>query len=120
MELYFNFLLCTCSVILGLFLFLIGIEYGFLEAGESIGRATVKTGKLRWILFIAVLMGFGVTMLEPDVQVFSNQAASIIEQIDGNTFCFFIAIGVGIFTAFAFLRMFLNIPIKIEGLSEWI
>lgn len=112
MSLYINFLWSTAFVILGLFLFLIGIQYGFLEAGENIGRATVKTGKLSVILFIAVLMGFGVTLLEPDVQVFSNQAASLIESIDGNFLCAVIAIGVGLFVGVAFLRMFLKVPIK--------
>ena len=61
------------------------------------------------ILLIITLLGFGVTLVEPDVQVFSNQAASIIEQIDGSTFCVFIALGVGIFTAFSFRLMILFI-----------
>lgn len=112
METYLNFLWCTAFVIIGLFLFLIGIQYGFLEAGENIGRATVKLGKLRWILFITVLLGFGVTLLEPDVQVFSNQAADLIESINGETLCTVIAIGVGLFVGIAFLRMFLNLPIR--------
>jgi len=111
-ELYVRFLWSTGFVIIGLFLFLIGIEYGFQQAGESIGRAVVKSGKLRWILFIAVLLGFGVTLLEPDVQVFSEQAASMIESVDAFEFCVVIAIGVGLFVGVAFLRIFLNVPIK--------
>lgn len=111
-ELYIKFLWSTAFVIIGLFLFLIGIEYGFQSAGESIGRAVVKSGKLRWILFITVLLGFGVTLLEPDVQVFAEQAASLIEKVDAMTFCAVIAIGVGIFVGVAFLRIFLHIPIK--------
>ena len=112
METYLTFLWCTSFVIIGLFLFLIGIQYGFLEAGENIGRATVKLGKMRWILFVTVLLGFGVTLLEPDVQVFSNQAADLIESINGETLCTVIAIGVGVFVGIAFFRMFLNISIK--------
>lgn len=112
METYLTFLWCTAFVIIGLFLFLIGIQYGFLEAGENIGRATVKLGKMRWILFVTILLGFGVTLLEPDVQVFSNQAADLIESINGETLCMVIAIGVGLFVGIAFLRMFLNIAIK--------
>ncbi len=112
METYLTFLWCTVFVIIGLFLFLIGIQYGFLEAGENIGRATVKLGKMRWILFVTILLGFGVTLLEPDVQVFSNQAADLIESINGETLCMVIAIGVGLFVGIAFLRMFLNISIK--------
>ena len=111
-ELYIKFIISTVFVILGLFLFLIGVEYGFQSAGESIGRAVVKSGKLRWILFITILLGFGVTMLEPDVQVFSEQVASLIESINAPTFCAVIAIGVGLFVGIAFLRMFLSVPIK--------
>ena len=111
-DVYLNFLWSSFFVIGGLTLFLLGINYGFLKAGEHIGKAIIKLGKLSLILLIIAILGLGVTLLEPDVQVFSNQAASIIEQIDGTTFCFFIAIGVGLFTAFAFLRIFLNIPIK--------
>lgn len=112
METYLTFLWCTAFVIVGLFLFLIGIQYGFLEAGENIGRATVKLGKMRWILFVTILLGFGVTLLEPDVQVFSNQAADLIESVNGEALCTVIAVGVGLFVGIAFLRMFLNISIK--------
>lgn len=112
MELYIRFLWSTVFVVIGLFLFLIGIEYGFQQAGENIGRAVVKSGKLRWILFIAVLLGFGVTLLEPDVQVFAEQAASMIESVDANEFALVIAIGVGLFVGIAFLRMFLKVSIK--------
>lgn len=111
-ELYIRFLWSTAFIIIGLFLFLIGIEYGFQQAGESIGRAVVKSGKLRWILFIAVILGFGVTLLEPDVQVFSEQAAAMIESVDAFELCLVIAIGVGLFVGAAFLRMFLGITIK--------
>ena len=111
-ELYIRFIISTVFVILGLFLFLVGVEYGFQSAGESIGRAVVKSGKLRWILFITMLLGFGVTMLEPDVLVFSEQVSDLIERIDATTFCAIIAIGVGLFVGVAFLRMFLSVPIK--------
>jgi len=111
-ELYVKFLWSTGFVIIGLFLFLIGIEYGFQQAGESIGKAVIKSGKLRWILFITILLGFGVTLLEPDVQVFSEQAAAMIESVDSFEFSLVIAIGVGLFVGVAFLRMFLSVPIK--------
>lgn len=111
-ELYIRFLWSTVFVVVGLFLFLVGIEYGFQQAGENIGKAVVKSGKLSWILFVMVLLGFGVTLLEPDVQVFAEQAASMIESVDAFQFCMVIAIGVGVFVGIAFLRMFLNIPIK--------
>lgn len=112
MELYIRFLWSNIFVIIGLFLFLIGIEYGFQRAGENIGRAIVKSGKLSWILFVTTLLGFGVTLLEPDVQVFAEQAASIVDRIDAFELAVVIAIGVGLFVGVAFLKIFLNVPIK--------
>lgn len=111
-DLYIKFLWSTGFVIIGLFLFLVGIEYGFQRAGESIGKSIIKSGKLSWILFVVTLLGFGVTLLEPDVQVFSEQAAFIIRGVDAFKFRMVIAIGVGLFVAVAFLRIFLNVPIK--------
>jgi hypothetical protein len=111
-SLYLNFFLSSFLVVGGLTLFLIGIHYGFLKAGEHIGKAIIHLGRISIILLIITLLGFGVTLVEPDVQVFSNQAASIIPEIDGGTFCIFIALGVGIFTALAFLKMIVKVPIK--------
>ena len=111
-KLYIRFLWSTVFVVVGLFLFLLGIEYGFEQAGESIGKTVVKTGKLRWILFVTVLLGFGVTMLEPDVQVFSKQAEFMIESVNAFQFQTVIAIGVGLFIGLAFLRIFMKIKIK--------
>jgi hypothetical protein len=111
-ELYIRFLWSTVFVIVGLFLFLLGIEYGFEQAGESIGKAVVKSGKLRWILFVTILLGFGVTMLEPDVQVFSKQAEFMIESVNAFQFQAVIAVGVGLFIGLAFLRIFLKIKMR--------
>lgn len=112
MELYINFLMGTGLVVVGLMLFLVGIELGFLRIGESIGSALVKTGQLRMILLFTAILGFAVTLLEPDVQVFSLQASELIASIDGAEFTAIVAVGVGIFIALAFLRLFVNIPIK--------
>lgn len=109
---FYNFLIATLFVICGLFLFLFGIEFGFLKIGEHIGSALVKTGHMRLLLLFGVILGFGVTLLEPDVQVFSDQVANMLATVNGTTLAAIIAIGVGIFTAIAFLRMFLNVPIK--------
>ena len=111
-ELYIRFLWSTVFVIVGLFLFLLGIEYGFEQAGESIGKAVVKSGELRWILFVTILLGFGVTMLEPDVQVFSKQAEFMIESVNAFQFQAVIAVGVGLFIGLAFLRIFLKIKMR--------
>lgn len=111
-DIYIKFLVGTFCVILGLMLFLMGIELGFSKIGESIGSALVKTGRLRLILLFAAVLGFIVTLLEPDVQVFSVQATGLISSINVQQFTIIVAAGIGVFIAFAFLRLFVKIPMK--------
>lgn len=111
-ELYVKFLYCTFFVVFGLTLFLFGIDIGFIKIGEHLGHGLVKTGRLRLILLFAVFLGFGVTLLEPDIQVFSAQAAELIEGVSVMQLASVVALGVGIFVAIAFLRIFLKIKIK--------
>ena len=112
MDLYIRFLYCTLFVVGGLTLFLFGIDIGFIKIGEHLGHGLVKSGHLRLILLFAVLLGFGVTLLEPDIQVFSAQAAELIENVDGMQLASVVALGVGIFVAIAFVRIFMKIKIK--------
>jgi len=93
-------------------LFLAGVEIGFLKIGESIGNALVKTGHLAAILTFTAILGFAVTLLEPDVQVFILQAADAVAGLEVLKTTIVVAIGIGIFLALAFLRLFIKIPMK--------
>jgi len=111
-EMYANFLAGTVLLICGLVLFLIGVNSSFLPIGEMIGSALVETGQLRTILIFAFIIGFSVTLPEPDVQVLAAQAAAISEgTIDKTLLILFIAVGVGLFVVVAMLRVFLDTPV---------
>ncbi|MCG0275167.1 MAG: DUF1538 domain-containing protein [Thermosediminibacteraceae bacterium] len=112
-EVFINFIGGAVLVILGLILFLIGAKVGFLPVGEMIGSSLVTKGKLWLILFFGFLIGFAVTVADPDVQVLAAQ----VDAVSGGAINKFIivtavAFGVGIFVSLALLRIFLRIPIN--------
>ncbi|MBM4312362.1 MAG: DUF1538 domain-containing protein [Deltaproteobacteria bacterium] len=111
-EVYVSFIAGSVMVVLGLVLFLVGVNVGFLPIGEMIGSAIVSKGKLWLILFIGFLLGFVITVAEPDVQVLARQ----VDAVSGGTISkalivASIALGVGIFVALALLRIILRVPI---------
>jgi hypothetical protein len=55
------------SVILGLMFFMEGIKQGLMPFGESIGNTLPKKVSLSVVLFIAFLLGIGVTFAEPAI-----------------------------------------------------
>lgn len=111
-EMFLQFLVGVAFVVIGLILFLLGVHIGLLPVGEMIGSALPKTNKLWMILFFAFLLGFVVTVAEPDVRVLANQIDLVSNgEISSNILIYSVALGVGIFVALAMLRIIFNIKI---------
>lgn len=113
MEVFFQFLAGVVMVSLGLMLFLLGVHIGLLPVGEMVGSALPKTKKIGLILFFGFLLGFVVTVAEPDVRVLALQIDQVSNgEISRNILIYSVALGVGIFVALAMLRIVFNISIK--------
>jgi hypothetical protein len=109
-----QFIAGAVLVMAGLVLFLVGIKVGFLPMGEMIGSAMVSQGRLWLILLFGCLLGFVVTVAEPDVQVLSLQIDAVSGgTIDRGLMIGAIALGVGLFVALAMLRIFLRMRIAL-------
>jgi len=99
-------------MILGLILFQIGVNKGFLPMGEMTGAKIVAKGNLWLILAFGFILGFAVTIAEPDLQVLSSQVDAVSAgQIEKYILLLSVAVGVGLFIIMALVRMFLNIPL---------
>ncbi|NLM42892.1 MAG: DUF1538 domain-containing protein [Clostridiales bacterium] len=112
MDVLVKFIGGAVMIVLGLVLFMAGSKIGFIPVGETIGSSIVKKGKLWIVLFFGFLLGFVITVAEPDVQVLASQidnvtGGSIAKPIVVST----IALGVGIFVGLGLLRIFLRVPI---------
>jgi len=67
-------------VLLGLALFVRGLEIGLFPVGESMAHAFAKKGSLFWLLLFAFLLGFGTTVAEPALIAIAQKAANIAAQ----------------------------------------
>jgi hypothetical protein len=111
-EVFVNFIAGTVMIMLGLIFFLLGVKIGFLPVGELVGSSMVSKGKLWIMLLFGFVIGFVVTVAEPDVQVLAQQVDSVSGgTVDKSFIVAVVALGVGIFVALALLRIFLRIPI---------
>ncbi|HAP32309.1 MAG TPA: DUF1538 domain-containing protein [Firmicutes bacterium] len=96
----------------GLFLFLLGVQIGMLPMGETIGSAVAQQGKLWLLLLFGFILGFIITVAEPDVRVLAMQVDLVSGgAISRSVLVYTIALGVGIFVALAMLRTIFNIPL---------
>lgn len=67
-------------VILGLALFIKGLEMGLFPIGESMAYAFARKGSLFWLLIFAFLLGFGTTIAEPALIAVADKAATLAAQ----------------------------------------
>ena len=72
-ELLFGALL----IVLGLSLFIQGLEMGLFPIGENMARALARKGSLFWLLVFAFALGFSTTVAEPALIAVAAKAADI-------------------------------------------
>lgn len=104
-----SFLFGSVLLIVGMMFFSIGAELAMETMGEKLGAKITRTKKLWLILLVGFILGFMVTMAEPDLQVLGNQ----ITTIPTLALVSAVAGGVGMFLVIAFLRMVFKVPLRI-------
>ena len=67
-------------VVIGLMLFMQGLEMGLFPIGETMAHALARRGSLIWLLIFAFLLGFSTTIAEPALIAVSAEAADIAAQ----------------------------------------
>lgn len=70
----------TLFVVLGLALFMQGLELGLFPVGEAMAYAFARKGSLFWLLVFAFFLGFGTTVAEPALVAVADEAANIASQ----------------------------------------
>jgi len=67
-------------VVLGLMLFVQGLEMGLFPIGEAMAQALARKGSLLWLLIFAFLLGFSTTIAEPALIAVCAEAAKIASE----------------------------------------
>lgn len=112
-ESVLQFLVGVIFVSTGFALFLIGVHIGLLPIGEMIGSSLPKTGSIWMILIFSFILGFAVTVAEPDVHVLSGYVDQVSDgEIGKWTLIFPVALGLGIFVALSMARIIFKVSIK--------
>ncbi len=72
-----NVVFGLAAVLLGLTLFIRGLEIGLFPIGESMAGAFAKKGSAWWLIAFAFALGFGTTIAEPALIAVAGEAAEI-------------------------------------------
>ena len=111
-SLLLRFFVSGILLIIGLTIFLLGVDLGIQPMGERCGAALTQKKSLSLLLASAFVIGFIVTVAEPDIQVFADQVRGVFPFVNKLAFTFVIAGGVGIFIMLGLLRSVTSLSLK--------
>ncbi|MCL2026398.1 MAG: DUF1538 domain-containing protein [Leptospirales bacterium] len=101
------FLVGSALLIIGMGFFSLGADMTLIPLGEGIGIQLTRTSNIIIIIIVSFIMGFIITIAEPNLQVLAKQVPSI------PSLTFTVAIGVSFFLTIAVLRIFFRISLSI-------
>ncbi|MCL2498027.1 MAG: DUF1538 domain-containing protein [Symbiobacteriaceae bacterium] len=102
------FLVGALLLIIGMGLFALGTDMAMMPLGEGVGIQLSKTKQLWLVALLCFVMGFFITISEPDLQVLASQ----VPGIPSLTLIITIAVGVGFFLITAILRILFRVNLN--------
>ena len=111
-ALLIRFIIGVLLMILGLPIFLIGVDIGITQIGNLTGHSLARSNKFWFILFAGIIMGFIISIAEPGLHVLSGQVDFVSAgQISRLNILLTTALGIGILLAIGALRIVYNIAL---------
>ena len=81
-------------LILGIGFFTLGADVAMTPMGEHVGAGLTKSSSVKLLVAVCFVLGFFITVAEPDLTVLANQVGS-------KMIILFVALGVGLFLVLA-------------------
>ena len=103
------FLAGAALLIIGMGFFTLGADMAMMPMGEGIGVELTKRSNLFLIILVTLVIGFIISIAEPDLQVLGGQTPSIPAKVLVAT----VSAGVGIFMMLAILRILFKIKLSV-------
>lgn len=108
-DLIIRFIIGAVLIIIGLSIFLFGADIGMSPIGSLMGSAFAKNKKVWTIVIFGFILGFLVTIAEPDLQILAAQVSAVTSgMISKIGMLVAVSIGVGVLLVIGLLRVVFN------------
>ena len=112
LPLLLRFLLGAILIILGLSIFLFGVDLSVAPIGTLLGAFIVKKNKLYFVGVAGVVLGFLISVAEPDLHIMANQVALVTGNIIGKwEIVIIVSVGIALLLSAGLVRIVHNFPL---------
>ncbi|MBU5455089.1 DUF1538 domain-containing protein [Caproiciproducens sp. MSJ-32] len=111
-PLLLRFLIGAVFVIIGLSIFLAGVDIGITPIGNVMGSTLTKTNKVSIVIIAGLVLGFFISVAEPDLQILGAQVSFVTSgMVSKWLIVIIVSIGIAVMLALGLGRILYNIPL---------
>lgn len=107
-----RFLLGSLFIMIGLTIFLAGIDLAVSEIGDKLGVLIARKGKLLTILLSGFVLGFIISIAEPDLHILAQQVDRATNgSLPRTMLVIAVSIGIGLLMSLGLIRSLKKVPL---------
>ena len=107
-----RFLIGAVLIILGLSIFLFGVDIGVTPVGTLMGSSIAKTNKMWIVILSGLMLGFFISIAEPDLHILAGQVDSVTSGLISKTsIVIVVSVGIAVMVSLGLVRIVYNFPL---------
>ncbi|MEA4806716.1 DUF1538 domain-containing protein [Acetobacterium wieringae] len=104
-----RFLLGAFLIVVGLTIFLFGVDLGITPIGSLMGTHIAKSNKVSIVILSGLILGFFISVAEPDLHILAGQVALVSANVITKTeIILCVSVGIALLLTVGFLRIIYN------------
>lgn len=108
-----RFIFGAFLIILGLAIFLFGVDIGITPIGNFLGKEIARSNSLKFVTVMGLMLGFFISIAEPDLIILSNQVSEVTGgAISSSTLLVVVSIGIALLMTTGLLRIVYRYPLR--------
>ena len=113
-NLMFRFVIGAMFIVIGLTLFLLGVDLGVTPFGAVLGDEITKRNKLWIVVSAGLVLGFFISYAEPGLLILANQIDTVtLGNISSSSILIVVSAGIACMMVLGFLRILFDLPLYI-------
>ena len=111
-PLIIRFIIGCIAIIIGLSIFLVGVDIGITPIGNVMGSKMAKSNKILVVILVGLVLGFVISIAEPDLHILASQVEMVTSGVIGKGIILVIvSIGIALMLSLGLTRIVYNIPL---------
>lgn len=111
----------TLAIIVGLAIFLLGVDIGLTPIGQLLGHAIARSGRLAVVISATFVLGLFISVAEPDLHIYGGQVEEITDGMLGKLFLVLVvSLGIAVLLTIGMVRIIRSIPLKFILLGAYL